>query len=172
MDYKLIFPSTLRRLVIALNGCDGPEYFQAGVGTIKPGHVVMEDDADEVTICTSTGRPIGVAGCDADHDLSTVYASGERIPVWMLGSGVDLYVMCVDATTITVVRGDIMDTADDTTDIGNARVKDAYVVLTTANVTANGTARNVTSFFWIGRALGDGSITSNVTRYVPVKLSL
>ncbi len=165
----MIFPSTLRRLVISLNGVDGPEYFQAGDSSCKPGHVVMFDDADEVKICTSTGQPIGIVGCDADHDLSTAYTAGERIPVYMLGSGVDMYVMCVDATTITVERGDFMDTADDTTDKGNARVKDDFVVVTTSGTL---TARNGSIFFWIGRALAAGSITSNVTRYVPVKLSL
>ena len=163
------FPTTLRRLVIALNGVDGPEYFQAGDSSLKPGMVCMYDDEDEVIICTTTGQPIGIVGCDADHDLSTVYTAGERIPVWMLGSGVDIYVMFVDATTITVERGDFIDTADDTTDTGCARVKDDYVVITTSGVE---TARNNTIFFFIGRALMAGSVSSNVTRYVPVKLSL
>jgi len=166
----MIFPSTLRRLVIALNGMEGPEYFQAGDSNMKPGMVCMHDDADEVKICTSTGKPFGIIGCDADHDLGTVYTAGERIPVWILGCGVDLYVMCVDATTITVEKGSIMDTADDTTDKGNARVKDAYIAVTTSIAAAMGTERNLGIGFWVGRALAGGSITSNVTRYVPVHL--
>lgn len=168
----MIFPSVLRRLIIAYNGVEAPEYFQAGDALMKPGHVVMYDDADEVKICTSTGKPIGIVGCDADHDLATVYSLGERIPIWVLGCGVDLYVMCVDATTITVERGSIMDTADDTTDIGNARVKDAFIAITTTHANNMGTERNVGTGFWIGKALAGGSITSNVTRYIPVKLSI
>ena len=87
----MVFPATLRRMLIALNGYEGPEYYQAGDSSCKPGYVVMFDDADEVKICTSTGKPIGIVGCDADHDLMTVYAAGERMPVYPLGSGVDIY---------------------------------------------------------------------------------
>jgi len=169
----MIFPSALTtRLIIALNGVDGPEYFQAGDSNMKPGMVVMHDDADEVKICTSTGKPIGVVGCDADHDLSTVYAAGERIPIYMIGSGVEMFILCKDATTITVEKGSIMDTADDTTLKGHARVKDAFIPITTSIAAAMGTERNVGIGFWIGRALAAGSITSAVARYVPVKLSL
>lgn len=165
-----IFPATLRRMVIALNGSDGPEYFQAGDALCKPGYVVMYDDADEVKICTSTGQPIGIVGCDADHDLGTVYALGERMPVWILGCGVDIYVRCVDATTITVERGDLMDTADDTTLVGHARVKDDETVSTTTEYVH--TLRNGGIFFFIGRALLAGSITSAIARYVPIRLSM
>ena len=163
-----IFPATLRRLVIALNGMSGPEYFQAGDSSCKPGMIVMEDDADEVKVCTSTGKPIGVVGCDADHDLGTVYTAGERIPIWMLGCGVDIYILCSDATTITVVKGGIIDTADDTTLKGTGRIADAMTVSTTTEYVH--TLRNST-FFWIGKALETGSITSAIARYVPVKLS-
>lgn len=166
----MVFPSTLYRLVIALNGYDGPEYYQAGDSSLKPGYVAMFDDADEVKICTSTGQPIGIVGCDADHDLSTVYAAGERIPIYPLGCGVDIYVRCVDATTITVENGDFMDTADDTTLIGHARVRDDVTVSTTTEYVH--TLRNTLLYFLIGRALESGSITSAVARYVPVKLSL
>ena len=168
----MAFPSTLRRMIIALNGYDGPEYYQAGDSSMKPGYVCMEDDADEVKICTSTGKPLGIVGCDADHDLGTVYAAGERIPVYPLGCGVDIYVACVDATTITVTKSSIMDTADDTTLIGHAKVKDAHVQMTTGTIGSGGDERNMSSAFWIGKAQEAGSITSAVVRYVPVKLSL
>lgn len=165
----MTFPADLTtRLVIALNGCTGPKYFQAGDANLYPGTVVMEDDQDEVCICTSTGHPIGVVGCDADHDLNTAYSSGERVPVYMLGCGVELYVRASDADTITVVWGAIMDTADDTSLKGTIRVKDTFVVVTTAGTS---TERNVSSAFWVGRAMADGSISSAVERFVPVKLS-
>ena len=166
----MVFPATLYRLIIALNGYDGPEYYQAGDGLMKPGMICMFDDADEVKICTSTGKPLGVIGCDADHDLGTVYALGERIPVYPLGCGVDMYVIA--KATMTVEIGSIMETEDETTLVGHGRLKTAYVILTTANVTANGTERNLTSGFWIGKAIEAGAVTTAVTRYIPVKLSL
>jgi len=168
----MAFPATLRRIVIALNGYDGPEYYQAGAATIKPGMIVCEDDADEIKITEETLKPIGVVGCDADHDLGTVYSSGERVPVYPLGCGVDIYVLCKDPTTITVEKGSIIATSPDAAHDGQGHVKDAYIVHTTANANTAGTERNTLSTFWIGRALETGSITSAVARYVPVKLSL
>lgn len=168
----MIFPSSLTsRLVIAKNGFEGPEYFQAGDSSMKPGMVVMHDDADEVKVCTSTGAPFGIVGCDADHDLNTAYTAGERIPIFPLGCGVDMYVMSLDPAAQTVVKGSIMDTGDATTQAGTVRVKDTFIVATTTfNATAV-TERNLSSAFWVGKALASGSITSATTRYVPVKLS-
>ena len=166
-----VFPSTLRRMIIALNGCEGPEYFQAGAATIKPGMIVVEDDADEVKISEETTYPIGVAGCDADHDLSTAYSSGERIPVYMLGSGVDIYVLCKDVTTVDVIKGDIIETSDTAAHDGQGKVKDGFVAITTTGAAAI-TERTSTIHFYIGRALETGSITSAVARYIPVRLSL
>ncbi len=169
----MIFPSTLRRMVIALNGYTGPEYFQAGDSLCYPGYVVMHDDSDEVKICTTTGKPIGIVGCDADHDLATVYTSGERIPVYPLGCGVDIYVASRDTTTVTVEKGSIMDTQDgDTTMIGKIKVKDAFIEVTTTIAANMGTERNLGTAFWVGHAIDAGAITSAISRYIPVKLSL
>jgi len=159
----MVFPATLYRLVIALNGYDGPEYFQAGDGLLKPGMICMFDDADEVKICTSTGAPLGVVGCDAYHDLGTVYAIGERVPVYPLGCGVDIYVIA--KATMTVEIGSIMETEDETTLVGHGRLLTALVATTAVTV------RNTSSFFWIGRAQEAGGVTTAVTRYIPVKLS-
>jgi len=168
----MAFPSTLYSgVVIALNGYDGPEYYQAGASTsLKPGMIVMEDDADEVKECTSTGIPIGVVGCDADHDLGTAYSAGERVPIYPLGCGVDIYVKSGDDTTISIVKGDIIETADLTTYAGMAKEIPAYVAVTTA--TNDSTGRAYTARFWIGRALETADITSAVSRFIPVKLSL
>lgn len=169
------FPVTLRRLVIALNGNDGPEYFQAGDSVCKPGMIVMEDDADEVKLCITTGLPIGVVGCDADHDLGTVYTAGERIPIWMLGCGVDMYVLFKFATTITLAKGVIAESqGGDTTMLGCAMTKTAYVAHTTDSGDATG--RVLTAMFWIGRIQAAGSIltavASDTGSYVPVRLSI
>lgn len=167
------YPTTLRRMLIALNGNDGPDYYQAGAATIYPGHIVMYDDEDEVKICTSTGVPIGIAGCDADHDLMTAYASGDRVPVWLLGSGVDIYVKCTgDAASFAFERGTIVVTGNDTSLVGECMPKDSFIVATTTfNATAV-TERNISAIFWIGRCLEAGSVTTNVTAYIPVRLGL
>ena len=169
------FSATLRRIVIALNGNDGPEYFQAGDSLCKPGMIVEEDDADEVKVCTTTGKPIGVVGCDADHDLGTVYTAGERIPIWMLGCGVDIYVRFQFATTITLAKGVIAESqGGDTTMKGSAMTKTAYVAHTTDS--ADATGRVLTAMFWIGHIQEAGSIltavASDTGAYVPVRLSL
>lgn len=167
------YPSTLRRMVIALNGNSGPDYFQAGEANIKPGMVVMYDDSDEVKICTSTGYPIGVVGCDADHDLGTAYSSGDRIPVWLLGCGVDIYVKCTgDANSFAFERGTIVMSGDDTSIKGECMPRDTFLVQTTTFNYAYCTERNVGSAFWIGRCLEAGSVTTDVTVYIPVRLSL
>ena len=170
----MAFPAILRRIIIALNGYEGPEYYQAGDSLCKPGMIVMEDDADEVKVCTTSGKPIGVVGSDADHDLSTVYAAGERIPIYPLGCGVDIYVLCVDDTTIDVDKGVIIETADAETSFkGHGKVVEAFTALTTTHShAATGERMWGAPAFWVGRALETADITSQVKRYVPVKLSL
>lgn len=170
----MIFPSTLySRIVIAYNGVEGPEYFQAGDSLMKPGTVCTHDDADEVKLCISTAKPFGIIGCDADHDLGTVYAEGERIPVWELGCGVDIYILCEDHATITVEKHDIIELSDDTTNKGKGKVKEDFIVASTTNYLGTAAAeRNIGIGFYLGRANAAGSITATVARYVPVKLSL
>lgn len=170
----MAYPTTLRRMVIAKNGVEGPEYFRAGDATLKPGMLCVHDAAQaEVKKCITTAAPFGVIGCDADHDLSTAYAEGERIPVWVLGCGVDLYVLCAKGTavaTYTITKGTVIDTQDDTTVTGYGKPKTAYVAVTTA--TNDSTGRGYTTLFWIGKALEGGTIsTSAATCYIPVKLS-
>lgn len=163
----MIFPSTLRRIVIAYNGAS-PEYFQAGDALLKPGMVCMEDDADEVKICTTTGKPFGIIGCDASHDLNTVYTIGSRVPVWKIGSGVVIMVRCGDITPAqAIIKGADMDMADQTTWAGCAKLRDARVAITTT-VGANGALRNMSDFYMVGLAQATGSITTEVTRYVPI----
>jgi hypothetical protein len=161
----MAFPSTIYRLVIALNGYDGPEYYQAGDGNMKPGMVVMEDDADEVKVCISTAKPLGIVGCDADHDLGTAYSAGERIPIYPLGCGVDIYVLCQDAGAMAITKSLVMDSSDLTTYAGMGHLAD------TPEATTVVTVRNASSWFWSGTALETATITTAIARYVPVKLS-
>jgi len=156
------YPTTLySRLVIALNGIDGPEYFQAGDSLMKPGSICMHDDGDEVKQCTTAGFPFGIIGCDADHDLSTVYTEGERIPVWVIGCGVDIFVYCKDADAKTILFGTLICTSDAIAGVGS--MQDPYVDTVERTDSWN---------FVIGRALVAGTLSAGAFEYVPVKLSL
>lgn len=163
--------SLTSRVLIARNGWEGPEYYQAGDSSCKPGMIVMEDDADEVKVCTSTGKPIGVVGCDADHDLSTVYTAGERIPIWTLGSGVDIYIKHGGKASDTVEKGSIMETASSTTYVGTMQ---EYIraTITTAVLAAKVTERLIGPGFWIGRSLETITCTTGTARFIAVRLSL
>lgn len=159
------------RVVVAYNGSEGPEYFQAGDSSCKPGYLVMEDDKDEVKLCISTAKPIGVVGCDADHDLSTAYTAGERIPIFMLGSGVDIYVYHGGKAGDSVEKGSIMETASSTTYAGTMQ---EYIraTITTAVLAAKVTERLIGPGFWIGRSQQTIVCTTGVASYIVVRLSL
>ena len=159
------------RVIVAFNGCEGPEYFQAGDSSCKPGYIVMEDDNDEVKLCISTAKPIGVVGCDADHDLSTVYAAGERIPIFMLGSGVDIYVYHGGKASDTVEKGSMMETASSTTYAGMMQ-EFIRATITTAVLAAKVTERLIGPGFWIGRSQQTLTATTGTGQYIVVRLSL
>jgi hypothetical protein len=79
------------------------------------------------------------------------------------------------ATTITLAKGVIAESQGaDTTMIGSAMTKTAYVAMTTDS--ADATGRVYTAMFWIGRIQEAGSIltavSSDTGAFVPVRLSL
>lgn len=164
----MALPSTLYSgVIIALNGCTGPEYFRAGDSLLKPAMVCTHDAAaDEIKVCITTAVPFGVVGCDADHDLSTVYTVGERVPVFKIGTGVEIWVLSGDDVAITVTKGLVIETADLTTYKGCVKVIPDYVAVTTA--TADSTGRVYTNRFHVGKAQTSATITSAVQRYIPV----
>ena len=105
--------ATLIRCLVRKKKNQGPNWYQAGAGTIYPSYLVMEDDSDEVTICATSARPIGIAGCPTYHDLNTAYTSGVMIPVWRRGCGVVIYVLHDDDTgAATIDRGTPLVTDD------------------------------------------------------------
>ena len=157
--------ASLNRCLVALNGCKGPKYFQAGDGNIKPGYVVMEDDADEVKICSTSGHPIGVAGCPAYHDLNTTFVAGERVPIYMLGSGVEIYVLHDGNSAESVTKGAKAQTSSSTA--GATRLKPDYTVKDTTTYSATEfTERGDTENFVIGRYSETYSITSGTSKFL------
>lgn len=107
--------ATLVRCLISLNGKKSPKWYQAGDSNIYPSYVVETDDADEVTINGAT-PPIGIAGCPTYKDLNTAYTAGERLPVWMRGCGVSIYVLFDDDTGATTLNRGIKLCVDDAND--------------------------------------------------------
>jgi len=156
--------ATLYRCLVALNGCQGPKYFQAGAATIYPSYVVMEDDADEVKICSTTGKPIGVSGCPAYQDLNTAFASGVRVPVYMLGSGVEIYVLHDGSSAEAVTKGMKLQTSS--SDAGMIRIKPIYTAKTTTYNLAQFSERGDTDNFVIGRATQTVTITSGTAEFI------
>jgi len=168
MGYEL--PTTLYSgIIIALNGSDGPKYFRAGDSLMKPGMVCMQDAVQsEIKVCITTGVPFGIVGCDSDHDLSTVYTVGERVPVWLLGSGVELWVLSGDNTDIAFAKGQWAELADLTTYKGCIKSW-AHTQVTTGAVAAKLTERVISDTFKIGISqMYIAEITSAIQRYVPL----
>lgn len=143
--------ATLNSVLIALNGCTGPKWFQAGDSSIYPGYVVEYEDADEVVVMpTSISTEImGVAGLPSYHDNTATFTAGKRVPVWFRGSGVEVWVTH-DGTagngTLTVKAGDVLTFSNTTAglvEIDAARDIDSLGTCTRASTVTNGTAKNI-----------------------------
>lgn len=93
------------------------EWFQPGDGSMKPGFVAMEDDADEIKIAAAgTTQPFCVVGLLPWHDLDTVYligsaATGEAIFGYLLGVGTKLRV-AKDGGTEALAKANSLITSD------------------------------------------------------------
>ncbi len=153
--------ATLIRCLVQLNGNEGPDWFQAGAATIYPSYLVMEDDADEVTICGTDARPIGIAGCPSYHDLNTAYSSGEKLPVWMRGCGVVIYALFDDGSNdATLDRGNAVRSSGDT---AGCMELWAYV---------DGTEHTDSFENVIGTLVDQVTITGDVPTFVQVLMSI
>jgi hypothetical protein len=160
--------ATLYRCLIALNGCQGPKYFQAGDSLIKPSYVVMEDDADEVKICSTSGLPIGIAGCPAYHDMNTVFTVGVRVPIYMLGSGVEIMVLHDGAAAASITKGEKVKRSGTTA--GMVIDIPAYVAKSTTYAAGDFTEELDTDHFQIGRSTETKTITSGTAAFFKVLL--
>ena len=156
--------ATLYRCLLALNGMEGPEWYQAGDSSIKPSYLVMEDDADEVKICSTSGKPIGVAGCPSYHDLNTAFSVGERVPVWMLGSGVKIMVLHDGNSAEAVTKGAKLQSSSSTA--GAVRLKPDYTSKDTTYAYTEFSERGDTDNFVIGRAAETVTITSGTAQFI------
>lgn len=105
--------ATLIRCLVQLNGNEGPKWYQAGDSSIKPSYCVQEDDADEVKVCAASTAPIGIAGCPSYQDLNTAYVAGVKVPIWMRGCGVVIYVLHDDDTGAATLNRGVLLAIDD-----------------------------------------------------------
>lgn len=141
----------LRYVEIALNGLEGPDWFQAGDSSIYPGYVVEYEDPDEVVVMptTITTEIAGVAGCPSYHDNTAAFTAGVRVPVYMRGCGAIVYVThdgVAGNGSLAVKFGDVLtysnstaglvevDAAADIDTLGRCH---RYALIT------NGTAKNI-----------------------------
>ena len=160
--------ATLTNCLIALNGIEGPEWYQAGDSLIKPCYVVMEDDADEVKICSTSGKPLGVAALDGDHDLNTIYTIGVSVPVYLIGSKISIYVLH-DGTAADVLTKGISVNASSNT-AGAVMLKPAWAAKTTTYNLAVHVERADTDHYVVGRSLITLTITSGTAAFIPIIL--
>jgi hypothetical protein len=127
------------------NGCEGPDWYQAGDSSIYPAYAVMEDDADEVKVCATNGAPIGIAGCQSYHDLNTAFTAGKRLPVWRIGCGATVWSTLDGNATETLDKGALLlrsaNTAG-TLDLGATAVIEYVGRLYERTTTAAGTKIN------------------------------
>lgn len=99
----------MRRVLIALNGCEGPKWLQCtAADTIFIGMVVEYEDADSVVYMPTTKAEViaGISGCPSYHDSTAAFAAGVRIPVWLIGCGVEVWVTHDATGSVTVRHGD------------------------------------------------------------------
>lgn len=159
--------ATLNRCLIALNGVQGPKWYQAGDGSTKPSYLVMEDDADEVKVCSTSGTPIGVAAARGDQDLNTVYTSGERIPVYWKGSGVEIMVLWDGVAPISLKKYESQLERSATT-AGSVTIRASYSIptSTTAVAGASWAETEYRDTYVIGRAGQTLTLTSGTTKYI------
>jgi len=122
----------------------------------------MEDDIDEVTICTANLQGIGIAGEISYLDLMTAYADGIMIPVWMRGCGVAIYVAFDNDTAgATYVRGSLL--ASDDANSG------CVMVYAYADTTGQYTD---TLSMVIGTLMHEVTTTADALVYIPCRMSI
>ena len=154
--------TTLINLIIKMNGFKGPDWYQAGDSSMKPGYIAMEDDLDEIKICTANGFPIGIVGCPSYHDLNTVFTAGEKIPLFPRGCGVVMYVAFDDDTGATTYTRNSILTIDD----ANAGCAMAW------SYTDQDSALTNTLAYTIGYLTQEVTTTADALVYVPCRLSI
>lgn len=154
--------ATLEECLLALNGNIGPRWGAAEDSSIKPSYLVMQGTAiDQIKICATNGDPIGVADCDDDHDLNTVYTAGVSVPYWELGSGVDIMVLFDDGTNNTTITR-VEKLIRDSTNAGAVK-KWAYTDATEETDTMGDV---------VGRPLRQVVISGDTPTFIPIRLGL
>ena len=106
------------RVLIADNGKAGPKWFQADATGIYAGYGVMYADPDEVKVAaTDATKLVGVADCPTWHDRTAEFEAGQRVPVWMIGSGVEVQMThdgAIGNASLALEMGDLVARSDST----------------------------------------------------------
>lgn len=151
---------------------EGPTWYQAGDGNMQPGYLCMEDDADQVKIWNNTGEPrdiVGVVGSKASQDLNSTYDSGSRIPVWHIGTGVEIRVLHDGNSAESIKKG--LPIIASTSENGKVRLKPDYTTKDTTTYFGTQFSEEAdTENYVIGWATETVSITSGTDEYIKVLL--
>lgn len=100
---------TLSSVRIALNGVTGPKWYHAHATGIYCGYLVDYQDYESVIVMAAAGLGLGVAGLPSYKDNTAEYAANERVPVWVCGSGVEVWATTDGANTVTWKTGDFVE---------------------------------------------------------------
>lgn len=95
----------LSSVKIALNGITGPKFYHAHAVGIYCGYIVAKQDYESVIVQASAGNALGIAGLPSYKDNTAQYAVDERVPVWLCGSGVEVWATADGANTTTWAQG-------------------------------------------------------------------
>lgn len=157
------------RVLVALNAVSSSKWYQAGGSLIKPGYVVTEDDADEVKICGTSDKPLGVAGCPAYHDLNTVYTAGVRVPVFLINSGVEIFVCCDGTTGEAITKGTLLMRSANTA--GHVQLSTVWAAPDTTTYAATDfTEDMMTDHFIVGTSAETYTVISGTIYWIPCLL--
>jgi len=86
--------STYTRQIVVSHGIHGPVTRRDNGGVIYPGWTVTSEGQtfpDIITPTAAANSVLGIAGCNANHDVDTIYADNDEFPVFLCGSGAIVY---------------------------------------------------------------------------------
>jgi len=140
--------TVLSSVLIATNGVEGPKWFKAGDSLIYIGYAVEYEDADEVVVMPTTKTTVitGIAGCPSYVDNTAVFTVDDRVPVWMIGCGAEVWATHDGTGSVTCRFGDPITFSNTTAglvELDSARDIDTIGTCTRYNSITNGTAENI-----------------------------
>jgi hypothetical protein len=103
---------TPRDILVANGVGNFVKTFNNKVDAVKPGHIITctgaAADGDAAWPDAANDISTGVVGCAPGHDIDTAYSTGDMMPVYMTGSGAEVWVR-YKTSAGALVAGDLID---------------------------------------------------------------